>query len=444
MHFVTTDLGAVTPASRALAARAWPMVLSELPPGVQQRPSRQEPYKVVLDVLLANVISAEYEGLPCVVPQRKAYWANKARSRYHTQELTHPTVPTMTRALEAAGLVSVRTGSRFAVPNGSKAVNGRGEPQGRVTELTALEPLIHLIRRYGVLPPSYGLISGAEVAILKASRADSDPEHQDRQPNHAEWKEYAHQDEDNTVERSRKFVRRLNAHTRASLIEYSGEHEAHRSNIQYRRYYNSVDDSIRWDLGGRFFGHWAQWLPASERKHLTIADPSGNQRPVADVDYGAMAVTLLYAKYGEPIPARPYDLPGMNRKGVKKLIAAVLNDRRQRTRLPIGFRQYFPERAWSFRKIEAAIFDHLPLVQEHAYKSEGLNLMHHESNIALLVMKELMASGIGFVCLHDGFLVPDDHEIVTLTQRIMTEVFEIYTRVQFTVSTTPTVTVKRY
>lgn len=122
------------------------------------------------------------------------------------------------------------------------------------------------------------------------------------------------------------------------------------------RYLRRIFNNGTFDEGGRLYGGFWQSLSSDARlEHICIKGDG----PV-EYDYGQMSLTLLYAEAGETPPDGDlYDLsehgiPTTCRKGIKKVIQAIINSPALPTRMPSGARKHFPKR-YSVRRIIAAI-----------------------------------------------------------------------------------------
>lgn len=169
-----------------------------------------------------------------------------------------------------------------------------------------------------------------------------------------------------------------------------------------------------WQSGGRFYGGWWMSFPKALRGHITI-----NGENVVELDYTTLHPSLLYRRLQldldfDPYLVRPWLGEEMRKLG-KRTFNRLLNrsemDPTKRvamraapgdiTVLPpkISFRSYFAQFLHQVRDIE------------HLFGTgEGLRLQYEDSNLALSVMKELEASGIVVLPVHDSFIVAEQYE----------------------------------
>ncbi|WP_421697551.1 hypothetical protein [Ancylobacter sp.] len=167
---------------------------------------------------------------------------------------------------------------------------------------------------------------------------------------------------------------------------------------------------VSFDRGGRLFGGFWQNLPSSRRGGIRI-----NDEPVAELDYGQMAVRLAYATVGAPPPEGDmYAIPGLegHRAAVKTAFNTLLNagpkmtrwgyeragngeDADASERLPAG---------WTVKRTRAAILDRHPALASCLGSGIGLKLMHMESEILVAVLMEMVRRGVVGLGIHDGLL----------------------------------------
>ncbi|MBI5520659.1 MAG: hypothetical protein HY916_11460 [Desulfovibrio sp.] len=171
------------------------------------------------------------------------------------------------------------------------------------------------------------------------------------------------------------------------------------------------------NLGGRFYGHWAQGIPRDLRSCIRI-----DGEPVVELDYKAIHPTLLYAERGESFEGEVY-LPASYTKEYRPvfkllMLAAVnavdLNSAFKGARHCIHkvLKHTFPEclkDTWLRPAYEALKTMHEP-IGGMFFTRAGLRLQRKDSKIAELVMLTLLDKGVITVPIHDSFLVAQQHE----------------------------------
>lgn len=174
---------------------------------------------------------------------------------------------------------------------------------------------------------------------------------------------------------------------------------------------------------GRFYGgFWQNW-PKAERQKLRI-----NGAPVVEGDYPSLHPRLLYADVGADLTGKPYEIPGLRRDVAKVALLVLLNagDARTATRA-------LQERDWGDiqggapdlheirQTINALKMRHAPI--RHLFHSGiGMALMRRDSEMAEMVMLELLEDGIVALPIHDSFIVRA--EFAAHLQEAMDRAFE--------------------
>jgi hypothetical protein len=196
------------------------------------------------------------------------------------------------------------------------------------------------------------------------------------------------------------------------------------SRIQLRRIFSRGVMS----KGGRFYGGWWQSIPSDYRAHITI-----DGLKICEVDYSSMSLRIIYAEQGIEIPVEDdlYDIglpdwQGISdprRKPIKTFINAILNDENGRYRLPK-------------EKQELVGISHAELMvrlrEKHADIADefntgiGLHTQFVDSQIAELVMHNMMKDGIPVLPIHDSFIVRAGYE--QWISVVMEEAFQSITK----------------
>lgn len=190
------------------------------------------------------------------------------------------------------------------------------------------------------------------------------------------------------------------------------------SAVTYRRIFANG----RLDYGGRFYGPWWQQLPRGFRPYICI-----NGDPTVELDYGGMALSLLYTSKGKEPPSEPYDLSPeipfneVNRAIVKRYINALLNATGSYW---LGKDEYFLLGVSRSRLAKLVAQKH-PLVEDALGTEIGLHLQYLDSEIAARVMLELFARKIPVLCIHDSFITPQS-SLMPLRE-VMLRVFREFT-----------------
>jgi hypothetical protein len=160
-----------------------------------------------------------------------------------------------------------------------------------------------------------------------------------------------------------------------------------------------------WDRGGRLYGGWWINVDKSERPLITI-----NGEATAELDYGQLHPSLLFARKGLPLTFDPYDLPPFSRELGKETFARLLNRtevqggvnlrRAQAAALPTGT---------TFDGYLALLLKRLEPVREWLGVGEGMSLQREDSDLAIGVLDRLESEGIIALPIHDSFIVQHQH-----------------------------------
>ncbi|GAB7553896.1 hypothetical protein NRB_34060 [Novosphingobium sp. 11B] len=211
---------------------------------------------------------------------------------------------------------------------------------------------------------------------------------------------------------------------------------------------------FRWNKGARLysyaFGKSYQQMPhvaRPERKEYTgREDITINGESVVEVDISASYLTILHTLMGVPLPADPYDIPGVPRKVVKIWATITLGHAGFHSRWPEAAKRRYTsnhengpadlQRDYPFRKTQRKILESLTLLKD--WPSNPItwaDLQFLESSAVVDTIHELATRyGVPALPLHDAVIVPKSK--AELVQRVLSSCFERH------VGTCPTLTVK--
>lgn len=163
--------------------------------------------------------------------------------------------------------------------------------------------------------------------------------------------------------------------------------------------------SLSFDQGGRFYGGWWQLIKSDLRARVLI-----NGEPTVECDFSSMALRMLYANEKvDPGMGDLYDL-GLNykndsvqsRKLVKGFVLAVLNDKKKTFRLSKYDLKFL---GVTHKELFTALCKRHDPIKHHFYSGIGLRLQYIDSQIAELVMLDLINENEVCLPVHDSFLV---------------------------------------
>jgi hypothetical protein len=270
---------------------------------------------------------------------------------------------------------------------------------GTQTTLAPGAKLVSRIKRFGVTVSDIAPSHDQEPIVLRAAKKP----HQET----ADLVEYTDTPE---TQRLRKEMQDINAWLAQADIECDLSN-VHAKNRFLRRIFNNGT----FKEGGRLYGGFWQFLSSNDR----LTGISINGDGVAECDYGQMSLMLLYAEAGKTPPKGDlYDLSAQGiptdcRKGIKKVIQAIINSSKLPARMPSGARKHFPKRYTVKKVIEAVRLKH-DRVFDLMTSNTGLRLFRKESDILVEVLRNLMEQGIVALPIHDGVLIADEDKEKTV------------------------------
>jgi len=176
----------------------------------------------------------------------------------------------------------------------------------------------------------------------------------------------------------------------------------------------------RWDIHGRFYGGFWQQVSETLRSDIFI-----NGNPTIEVDFKALHVTLLYARFLNeqrvwPYGDDPYDLRvqlsrsvprDIQRKRVKSLILQAINANSRKAAFS-AFRDKAksgtPEKrltnTYLERLLEAFLNEH-PDLRDFIATDTGVDLMKVDSDMAEEVIRLMTKKGFPVLTVHDSYIV---------------------------------------
>jgi hypothetical protein len=163
-----------------------------------------------------------------------------------------------------------------------------------------------------------------------------------------------------------------------------------------------------WRHGGRFYGHFVQGLPGKIRRQLMI-----DGEPVAEPDYPAHHLRILYALEGLPLFGDPYELEGWAREIVKLAVLILINagtwrSARGAVMHKCGLNQV--EAACLIREIKLRHAS----IERHFHSGAGTWLQRIDSDMAERVELGLLRQGVVALPIHDSFVLPARYESAAL------------------------------
>jgi hypothetical protein len=160
-------------------------------------------------------------------------------------------------------------------------------------------------------------------------------------------------------------------------------------------------EGFGFNQNGRLQDGWWMQVRKEDRRFILI-----NGEHVADLDYSAMFIRLGCIKAGIELDpeADPYDLPGLDRDGVKTVMLAMVFAEKPRLRLPSSAAEKLSAEA-TMKTIREAIAQKRPEIMPIFERGWGLELMHRESEVMMALLEALRGKGIVALPMHDGVMV---------------------------------------
>jgi len=188
-----------------------------------------------------------------------------------------------------------------------------------------------------------------------------------------------------------------------------------------RRKLKRIFSNSSFEQGGRFYHGWWQEIPSGYRKYITI---SGNR--TEEVDYSGIHIRMMYAKEGVVLDDNydPYKLEDYkdHRDEVKQALNTIINADTK------GKAIYSIKKELTLPKGRAAVDlynqleDKHPKIKHYFGTGEGIKLQFIDSQIAEIVMLELIKDDITVLPVHDSFIVRMSH--INYLKPIMNQAFE--------------------
>ena len=217
----------------------------------------------------------------------------------------------------------------------------------------------------------------------------------------------------------------LNSDIVPGKMDVMTEKETHFANRTYTRRF--VKSNLK--LAGRFYGPYWQTLPKRYRKLIKI-----NGKEVIELDYNAMHLHLLYSKLNKslydyyPFNKDPYAIPGYNRKIVKLVFTACINENCTRKNINhVGGKQVSEglpdlfEEGLPYREMVDSLGKNHPEVAPMFYSEIGYEISYMESRVTDYIVTVLTKHKIPVLSIHDSFVVVKSK--VSFLRTIMQEAF---------------------
>ena len=175
---------------------------------------------------------------------------------------------------------------------------------------------------------------------------------------------------------------------------------------KYIRVFNNRDFS----QGGRFYGHWSQFIPKNLRNFILI-----DGKETIELDYSCLHLTLIYAINGIESPAGDlYKIDGIStehRGIIKKAFNIAINSNNKKSAILAineSRKEIEVERGILSPKandILSGLESTHPILSEYLCSGYGVQLQNIDSSLAESIMLDLLSKNICVLCVHDSFRV---------------------------------------
>ena len=376
-----------------------------------RRPADQTTYDRTVEAILCDLCAVELgpDNDSIHLPLSNKVLRSKSRYKGTALGKTLPDILKVMSAPEMDFVVVEKGHSTFKIVDDDLNVAFAG---GQQSKLKAGPKLLSRIERFSITRDDLGHAPEEEVLVLRAPKRHSN--------SIAKYQEY---EDDETTLALRQQMTGINAWLSTADITCSNP-QVDPTYRRLRRIFNNSDFA----QGGRLYGGFWQAMSSDERQeHILIEDDC-----CVELDYGQMSLLLLYAEAqaqnhvpsGDLYDLSEYGIPTECRKGIKKVMQAIINSPEAPRRLPKGSRKHFPPRI-KVQDILRAVEKKHPVIFPLMTSGIGMQLFRKESDILVDVLETLRSEGIVALPVHDAVVVRDDNS--DKAKAVMKQVFREHT-----------------
>jgi len=374
-----------------------------------RRPADQVTYERIVEAILCDLCGVELEPNNDSIHLPLSKKTLGAKSRYKGTALgkTLPAILDVMSAPEMDFVVLEKGHSTFKIVDDDLKVAFAG---GQQSILRAGPKLLSRMERFGITRDDLGPAPEEELLVLRSPKRHSNTI--------AEYQEY---EDDEATLTLRQQMTDLNAWLSTADITCSLP-QVDQAQRRLRRIFNNSDFA----QGGRLYGGFWQAMSSDERQEHILIEGDW----CVELDYGQMSLAILYGIARKSPPEGDlYDLsaegiPTDYRKGVKKVIQALINSSKVPTKMPKGVRKLIPSR-YSIKDILEAVVRKHPAIYPQMTSGIGMQLFRKESDILVDVLITLQAKGIVALPVHDAVVVRDDNS--DKAKAVMKDIFRAHT-----------------
>ena len=387
-------------------------------------------YRINLTQLLLDLFIRYRENPDGCINVSMSERGYKKRSRYNPLGVSSQTIKII-KDLTNAGLIHFKRGFK-----------NKDDPSKTFRSKIAASPkLVEFFQWFYIDASDIGTAPEMEPIVLRDS---------DKNPI-----EYFGKDEPDWLHNSRHILKRYNELLQNTFIDIGilekpfvttlekGK-EKHVVISQNDKFVRRVFNNKSFEQGGRFYGGWWQRIPNSVKIHPDTGEAYGtkyrehiliNDKSCIERDYSGMHILMLYAMegidYSDHFDNEPYQLIkptpyAFGRRDIKQSILYALNAYDETS----AFQAFNNDRGDGgkpritkehFQSLIKAMTDAHPLIEKYLFSGIGIHLQFKDSQIAEYVIREFTDRGLPVLCLHDGFMVQQEH--IGLLEEIMDKAF---------------------
>ena len=342
----------------------------------------QELLERQLSAIMGNLVAGSVRKRPAPVAVTQS---KNVLGRKDSHAVLNDKLPDVLKTLAAAKIITLTPGSY---------------PQGRLTTIEAATEGLHFICEHGLNRLDFRHRDRKPI-VLRA-RKTSEQKKRNRPGTELELP-----DNDEVIHMAAEVIR-FNEYLSKQVIEYVGDRE---DVDDERKTTHRVFNNGSLCEGGRLYGgFWQSLAGAKEGKPDERCDIEINGEILEGLDYGQIAVRILYSFEGTQIDMEDaYLLPGWenSREGIKKLLNTMINDP---TSQPKAVKKLFCDRRGLkvpelTTEAIKSIYEHHGAIKGHFAGISTGRLFYEESNHLMRLLMELIDMDIPALPVHDCLYV---------------------------------------
>jgi hypothetical protein len=346
--------------------------------------------KVVMDLFHRHV-TTNGQGSIGISLNNNSY---KSKSRYNKIGISRTSTRNIVFALKSAGYVYHIYGQR-------------NEKKAHMSRIFADTKFIYELRENGITPDMIDEVEDVEVIELTIKEKRKGQKKRKKKT----LLEYADTPETirmrNELTRYKNFLRQFDIQC-SSWTEYT-----RKDSYKAKRVF-----SKNFDLGGRLYAGYWQYMPSDHRKNISIEGI-----PTVEYDYRNCQLKIIYALEGVFYRDDGYMIEGytdpLGRDLLKKVLLICLNtDSRNKAMQAIRYavledaelKDYVEENSINLHTVIEAFEHKHQNISNYFYRESGLRIQRIDSEICMDIINTFITHDTPVLTVHDSFLVQEQHE----------------------------------